>query len=156
MNLCIEQSLFIGSLLILRIDLLLLIKTLLVLLLCVLLGLIRLEQSTIERPSIQANKINIFISHRFLISQHLLQDLTLIDQLQRHCLFLIEFSIRFYKVVKHLRDLLSDEGNRPLEDIHEVRKEIWVLVFEELLNVQGVVLSKIGVTLNLMTAPLLL
>ena len=156
MNLCIEQSLLIGPLLILRIDLLLLIKTLLVLLLCVLLCLLRLEQSAIERPSIQANKINILISHRFLISQHLLQDLTLIDQLQRHCLFLIEFSIRFYKVVKHLRYLLSDKGNRPLENIHEVRKEVRMLVLEELLDVQGVVLSKDGVTLNLMTAPLLL
>lgn len=143
MNLCIEQSLLIGPLLILRIDLLLLIKALLVLLLGVLLGLIRLEQSAIKRPSIQANKIDILISHRFLIGQHLLQDLTLIDQLQRHCLFFIEFSIGFYKVVKHLRDLLSHKGNRPLENIHEVRKEIRVLVLEELLDVQCVVLSKV-------------
>ena len=59
-------------------------------------------------------------------------------------------------MVKQLGNLLSDEGNRPLEDIHEVRKEIRVLVLEKLLDVQCVVLNSSGVTLNLMTAPLLL
>lgn len=54
---------------------------------------------------------------------------------------------------------LCYEGNGPGEDIHEVRQEVRVGGVVELLDVEHVVLSRglgTGVTLNLITAPLLL
>lgn len=46
-------------------------------------------------------------------------------------------------MVQHLGYLLRHEGDAPLEDVHEVRQQVRVLVLEELLDVESVVLSSV-------------
>ncbi len=59
-------------------------------------------------------------------------------------------------MVEHLGYFLGDEGNRPTEDIHEVGEEIGMLGIVELLDVESVILNNSIITINLITAPLLL
>lgn len=60
------------------------------------------------------------------------------------------------QVLEHLRHLLSHERDGPLEQVHEVGQEVGVGAFQELLDIQGVILSQQWSTMSLMTAPLLL
>lgn len=150
-------SLFIiGPFLVLGVDFLLLLEAFLVLLLRVLLSLFWLQESAVEGPSVIANKVYILFCHCFLIAEQFLQKLAPVHQLEWDCVFFVEFLVGLHEVVQHLWNLFGDEGNRPLEDVHEVGQKVRMLVFEELLNVESVVLSIAWVTLNLMTAPLLL
>lgn len=64
--------------------------------------------------------------------------------------------LRFNQMVENLTAFLYYERNRPREKVHEVWKKIRVRTLDELLDVQGVVLSPKISTSNFITAPLLL
>lgn len=62
------------------------------------------------------------------------------DQLNRQLVLGFHFLGRLQQELEHFGYFLSDEGDRPLEEIHEVGQEVGVWVFQELLDVQGVIL----------------
>lgn len=59
-------------------------------------------------------------------------------------------------MVKDLRTLLDHERYGPGEEIHEVRQQVGMWAFHELLDVEGVILGGERGTSNFMTAALLL
>ena len=146
-----------GPLFILSVNFLLLIELLFVSFLSVLSCVLRVHQPFIQRTSVIANGIDILFNHCFLVIKHLFDHILVLHHLKWHSFLLgVKLSVRFDQVIQQFSYLLCNEWYRPFKNVHEVGQQIWMLVFQKLLDVKSVVLSRCSCTLNFMTAPLLL
>ena len=138
------------------VDFFLLLEVLLVLAVGVLFGLAHFEQLAVEGSSPITNHFGVLLDHALLVAEQLLQHLLFVYQFQRDLILILKGPARLHEVEEHGADLFGHEGNAPLEHVDEVGEQVGVRVFQELLDVESVVLSAAPGTLNFITAPLLL
>lgn len=145
------------SALVLHVYLSLLPEVLPVLLLGVLLGILGPNEPAVEVPAVVGADIGVVpLGPPLVEAQELLQKLPLVDELDGEEVLVADLLAGPEEVVEHGRRLFAEEGDRPLEDVEEVGEVVGVLALQVLLDVEGVVLLRTEVTLNFMTAPLLL
>lgn len=118
--------------------------------------LARLQQLLVRTIAVQHYQLDVIAGLFLRGGQEFLEELLTHEDLKGNFTLGLDLLVRLDQVVEHFSAFLDHEGDGPSEEVHEVRQQIGVRTFHELLNVERIVLSGWRRTSNLMTAALLL